>query len=51
MRAGDHAVLYAGIGKVENILNWGVCPQSEAKKSLEDSIKSGYLYMSKNNKL
>lgn len=50
-RAGDPAVLYAGIGKVENILNWGVCPQSEAKKSLEDSIKSGYLYMSKNNKL
>ena len=43
-RAGDPAVLYADVGKVENILNW------KSKKSLEDSIKSGYLYMSKNKK-
>ena len=50
-RAGDPAVLYADIGKVKNVLGWGVCPQSESEKSLEDSIKSGYLYMSKNNKL
>ena len=44
-RAGDPAVLYADIGKVENILNW------KSEKSLEESIKSAYLYMSKNNKL
>ena len=43
-RAGDPAVLYADIGKVKNVLNW------KSKKSLEDSIKSGYLYMSKNKK-
>ena len=43
-RAGDPAVLYADIGKVKNVLGWGVCPQSEAKKSLEDSIKSAYLW-------
>ena len=40
-RAGDPAILYADIGKVENILNW------KSEKSLEDSIKSGYLYLSK----
>lgn len=43
-RAGDPAVLYADIGKVKNVLGWGVCPQSEAKKSLEESIKSAYLW-------
>ena len=37
-RVGDPAVLYADIGKVENILNW------KSEKSLEDSIKSGYLW-------
>ena len=37
-RAGDPAVLYADIGKVKNILGW------KPKKSLEDSIKSGYLW-------
>ena len=41
-RAGDPAVLYADVGKVENILNW------KSEKSLEESIKSAYLYMSKN---
>ena len=41
-RAGDPAVLYADIGKVKSILDW------KAEKSLEDSIKSAYLYMSKN---
>lgn len=41
-RAGDPAVLYADIGKVKNVLDW------KSEKSLEDSIKSGYLYMSKN---
>ena len=40
-RAGDPAVLYADIGKVKNVLNW------KSEKSLEDSIKSGYLYLSK----
>ena len=43
-RAGDPAVLYADVGKVENILNW------KSEKSLEESIKSAYLYMSKNKK-
>lgn len=37
-RAGDPAVLYADIGKVKNVLNW------KSEKSLEDSIKSGYLW-------
>ena len=37
-RAGDPAVLYADIGKVKSILDW------KAKKSLEESIKSGYLW-------
>lgn len=41
-RAGDPAVLYADIGKVKNVLNW------KSEKSLEESIKSAYLYMSKN---
>ena len=41
-RAGDPAVLYADIGKVKNVLGW------KPEKSLEDSIKSAYLYMSKN---
>lgn len=40
-RAGDPAVLYADIGKVKSILDW------KSEKSLEDSIKSGYLYLSK----
>ena len=44
-RAGDPAVLYADIGKVENILNW------KPERSLEYSIKSSYLYFSKNKKL
>ena len=44
-RAGDPAVLYANIVKVENILNW------KPERSLEDSIKSSYLYFSKNKKL
>ena len=43
-RAGDPAVLYANIVKVENILNW------KPERSLEDSIKSSYLYFSKNKK-
>ncbi|WP_199754894.1 hypothetical protein [Brachyspira aalborgi] len=43
-RAGDPAVLYADIGKVKNVLGWGVRPQSEAKKILEESIKSTYLW-------
>lgn len=43
-RAGDPAVLYAYIGKVKNVLGWGVRPQSEAKKILEESIKSTYLW-------
>ena len=43
-RAGDPAVLYADIGKVKSILDW------KSEKSLEESIKSAYLYMSKNNK-
>ena len=37
-RAGDPAVLYADVGKVENILNW------KSEKSLEESIKSAYLW-------
>lgn len=37
-RAGDPAVLYADIGKVKSILDW------KAKKSLEESIKSAYLW-------
>lgn len=37
-RAGDPAVLYADIGKVKNVLGW------KPEKSLEDSIKSGYLW-------
>lgn len=37
-RAGDPAVLYADIGKVKNILNW------KSEKSLEDNIKSAYLW-------
>lgn len=37
-RAGDPAVLYADIGKVKSILDW------KSEKSLEDSIKSGYLW-------
>ena len=37
-RAGDPAVLYADIGKVKNILNW------KSERSLEDSIKSSYLW-------
>ena len=41
-RAGDPAVLYADIGKVKSILDW------KSEKSLEESIKSAYLYMSKN---
>lgn len=41
-RAGDPAVLYADIGKVKNVLGW------KPERSLEDSIKSGYLYTSKN---
>ena len=44
-RAGDPAVLYADIGKVKSILDW------KSEKSLEESIKSAYLYMNKNNKL
>ena len=36
--AGDPAVLYADIGKVKDILGW------KPEKSLEDSIKSGYLW-------
>ena len=43
-REGDPAVLYADIGKVKNVLGWGVRPQSEAKKILEESIKSTYLW-------
>lgn len=37
-RAGDPAVLYADIGKVKNVLGW------KPEKSLEDSIKSAYLW-------
>ena len=37
-RAGDPAVLYADIGKVKSILDW------KAEKSLEESIKSAYLW-------
>ena len=37
-RAGDPAVLYADIGKVKSILDW------KSEKSLEESIKSGYLW-------
>lgn len=37
-RAGDPAVLYADIRKVKSILDW------KSEKSLEDSIKSGYLW-------
>ncbi len=37
-RAGDPAVLYADIGKVKSILEW------KSEKSLEDSIKSAYLW-------
>lgn len=37
-RAGDPAVLYADIGKVKNVLYW------KSERSLEDSIKSGYLW-------
>ena len=44
-RAGDPAVLYADIGKVKSILDW------KSEKSLEESIKSAYVYMNKNNKL
>lgn len=44
-RAGDPAVLYADVGKVKNVLDW------KSEKSLEESIKSAYLYMNKNNKL
>ena len=40
-RAGDPAVLYADIVKVENILNL------KSERILEDSIKNGYLYLSK----
>ena len=40
-RDGDPAILYADIGKVKNVLDW------KSEKSLEDSIKSGYLYLSK----
>ena len=43
-RAGDPAVLYANIVKVENILNW------KPERNLEESIKSSYLYFSKNKK-
>ena len=41
-RAGDPAVLYADIGKVENILKW------KPERSFEESIKSGYLWELKN---
>ena len=41
-RAGDPAVLYADIGKVENILKW------KPERSFEESIKSGYLWKLKN---
>ena len=37
-RDGDPAILYADIGKVKNVLNW------KPERSLEDSIKSGYLW-------
>lgn len=37
-RDGDPAVLYADIGKVKNVLNW------KSEKSLEDNIKSAYLW-------
>ncbi|WP_288521518.1 UDP-glucose 4-epimerase GalE [uncultured Brachyspira sp.] len=37
-RAGDPAVLYADIGKVKSVLGW------KAEKSLEESIKSAYLW-------
>ena len=37
-RDGDPAILYADIGKVENILNW------KPEKSLEESINSAYLW-------
>lgn len=37
-RAGDPAVLYADIGKVKNVLDW------KSERSLEDSIKSAYLW-------
>lgn len=40
-RAGDPAVLYADIEKVKNILKW------KPERSLEESIKSGYLYIKK----
>lgn len=40
-RDGDPATLYADIGKAKNIL--GFCP----KRTLEESIKSSYLYFSK----
>ena len=37
-RVGDPAVLYADIGKVKNVLDW------KSERSLEDSIKSAYLW-------
>ena len=37
-RAGDPAILYADIGKVKSILDW------KSEKSLEDNIKSAYLW-------
>ena len=40
--AGDPAVLYADIGKVKSVLGW------KPEKSLEDSIKGGYLWKLKN---
>lgn len=44
-REGDPAILYANTDKAKNIL--GFCP----KRTLEESIKSSYLYMSKNTQI